>query len=145
MLFMDLSIDNALLYRGQVVLGQVPIRKEEYLGFIGSLTFIDFQGYDTPTWDAIGGFNSRFQLMYLQDTTQPPLWVPLQTTPVQNLAVILGGQNCVIGLYDQLIDTALPTGTALPIGADAGYTRQSLFAPLSAYVVPGYWDPTYSV
>lgn len=123
MLFMDLVVNNTLLYQGQVALGQAPIQDPAYLGFDGVLMFIDTLGLLDPQWEDL---NTRYFLVYLSENT--PVTIPLQPAPVQNLAVVLNNQNCFIGLYDQLIATDLPNGAALPVGADATYLRQSCLA-----------------
>ena len=135
MLFMDLTVNNQVIFTGQFCPGQTLLRPDAYLGVTGALVFVDFQGFNDPTYDSING---RYQLMYWNGTATP-LFIPAQAVPVQNFVAVLGGQNCVVGLYDQLIDTAVPSGAALPAGADQGYIAQAFLAPLLAYA-----DPTYA-
>ena len=139
MLYMDLSVNNVVVFQGQVCPGQTLLRGDVYLGVTGALMLVDTQGWVDPTWADLG---TRFILAYF--SAQPPQIIPLQATPVQNLVVVLGGQNCVIGLYDQSAPTAQPSGSAMPTGVGEGYARQAFLAPLLAYVVPGYWS-NYSV
>lgn len=140
MLFMDLTVNNQTIFTGQFCPGQTLLRPDAYLGVTGSLVFLDFSGFADPTYDQL---NARYQLMYWNGT-DVPLFVPLSATPVQSLFTILNNQNCVIGLYDQLIDTTVPSGAALPTGADASYVAQSFLAPYSAYADPSY-APGYAL
>jgi len=102
-LYMDLKVNGTQLFNCQICLGQLLLRSDDYLGFDGGLMFADAQGWNDPTWDGLG---SRYQLLYLSDN--PIQVIPLKATPVQNLAVVLNNQNCVIGIYEQALDfTAL--------------------------------------
>ena len=123
MLFMDLTINDTLVYQGQAVFGQIPVRTDIYLEMPGIFIFVDTQGLTDPQWEGLG---DRYRLGYFDSTGS--VEIPLSATPVQNLAVVLSGQNCIIGLYDQTIDTTLSVGHSLPVGADAGYTRQEFLA-----------------
>jgi hypothetical protein len=139
---MDLTVNNVVVFQGQVCPGQALLRYDAYLGFSGALVFIDTQGWTDPAWE---GLNSRYLLAYYSETPTPPLVIPLQAVPVQNLAVELGGQNCVIGVYDQLLATSPPVGSSeLPVGADSAYIDQAFLLGLAHYVVEGYWV-NYSV
>ncbi len=134
MLYMDLKVNGTQIYQCQPCFGQMLIRSDSYLGVDGGLMFADTQGWDDPTWDGLGG---RYQLLYLSD--QPIQVIPLKASPVQNLACILNGQNCVIGVYDQALATSAPPGAIVPVGSDLAYTNQALLAPTSSYVESGYW------
>ena len=125
MLFMDLTINNQIVFQGQPALGQVLLMHKNYLGFTGGLMFVDTQGFDDPSWD---GLNARYLLIYLSDG--PAAQIPLQATPIQNLTVNLGGQICVIGLYEQPFPSSVPAYSALPVGFDEGYTNQAFLAPI---------------
>jgi hypothetical protein len=100
--------------------------------------FVDNLGLTDPEWE---GLNSRYSLLYFSADT--PVEIPLQAAPVQNFTCILGGQNCVFGLYDQPIDTVLPPEGQLPIGFDAGYVRQQFLAPTIVQYADDYADDYY--
>jgi hypothetical protein len=139
MLYMDLNANNTQLFQGQECPGQTLIRDDSYLGLSGALMFVDTLGMQDPSWD---GLNDRHLLVYL--SSGAPQVIPIQAAPVQNLSVVLDGQNCTIGIYDQLLATQPVTG-AVAVIPDPGYINQSLLAPIASYVVAGYWDPSYSV
>ena len=61
-LFLDLSIDNALVIGGVLCENLTRIVRSAYLGFQGDLIFIDQQGAADPSYAALG---SRFILAYL--------------------------------------------------------------------------------
>lgn len=124
MLFMDLRVNNVQLFSGLAVRGQTLLEPKPYLGFSGCLMFVDTQGFDDPSWETL---NTRYLLVFFSNTN-PPVQVPLQAVPIQNLTVDLDGQVCVIGLYEQPFPSAVPDGMVLPPGADQGYFNQAFLA-----------------
>jgi hypothetical protein len=101
MLYMDLSVNGTQLFQCQPCFGQLLIRYDAYLGFDGAFMFVDMQGWSDPAWEDLG---TRYQLLYFSES--PIQYIPLKAVPVQNLAVVVNNQNCIIGLYDQFIDMA---------------------------------------
>ena len=61
--FLDLTVNENVICQGALVLGQSPIVKNTYLGFVGNLAIIDTQGFTDPTYT---GFGERYQLVYLE-------------------------------------------------------------------------------
>lgn len=60
--YLDLSVNNALVIGGVICQNLNRIVRDVYLGFQGDLSFYDTQGSDDPDYT---GFGSRFLLMYL--------------------------------------------------------------------------------
>lgn len=105
MLYMDLNVNGTQLFQCQPCFGQFLVRPDDYLGFDGAFMFVDTQGWTDPTWEGLG---TRYLLLYFSDS--PIQTIPIKAVPVQNLAVVVNNQNCIIGLYDQFIDmTAVDT------------------------------------
>ena len=98
-LFCDLAINGAPLWSGVPCLNNALIDSYSYLGFIGHLAFTDTQGNTDPLYPGIGP-GGRYWLLYAQ-TGQPPLQVPLQAIPAQQMDITLGGQNCTISIYQK--------------------------------------------
>ena len=63
-LFLNLSINNALIIGGVICQNLNRVVRDSYLGFIGDLMFSDTQGKDDPFYT--GGLGSRFLLMYVE-------------------------------------------------------------------------------
>lgn len=61
-LFFDLAVNGSDIVNTMICLNLVGLVREEYLGFIGQLAFVDTQGTDDPTYDGLG---TRFQLVYI--------------------------------------------------------------------------------
>lgn len=62
-LFLDLSVNNALIIGGVLCENANRIVRSAYLGFIGDLAFLDTQGSTDPVYT---GFGSRYELLYLE-------------------------------------------------------------------------------
>lgn len=60
--YMDLSINGVTLMSGAICLDRVRINRRNYIGFVGSLVFVDTQGASDPQYD---GFGTRYKLVYL--------------------------------------------------------------------------------
>lgn len=60
--FLDLVLVSTPIITAALCRDRVSIVREVYLGFVGSLVFIDTQGADDPDYT---GFGTRFQLVYL--------------------------------------------------------------------------------
>ena len=67
-LFVDLSVNNALIIGGVLCENLNRIVRSLYLGFIGDLCFIDNQGDADPVYTGLG---SRFSLAYLEASDLP--------------------------------------------------------------------------
>jgi hypothetical protein len=61
--YLDLSIDNAPIITAVLCLDRVKLVRHKYLGFIGSLAFVDTQGKTDPDYT---GFGARYVLIYLE-------------------------------------------------------------------------------
>ena len=61
-LFMDLTVNNVVLFTAVKCLNNTLIVRYAYLGFIGDLAFTDTQGKCDPFYTGLG---SRFPLIYL--------------------------------------------------------------------------------
>jgi hypothetical protein len=60
--FMDLTVNNATVVQGRMVLNNVWIVRYAYLGLVGDLFMFDTMGTaDGPTYDGLG---ARYQLFY---------------------------------------------------------------------------------
>lgn len=62
-LFVDVSVNNALIIGGVMAQNLNRIVRSLYLGFIGDLAFIDGQGSSDPDYTGLG---DRFRLAYLE-------------------------------------------------------------------------------
>lgn len=97
MLYCDLTLDSTVLWTGVPCMYALPIKSAMYIPFIGNLVFIDTEGASDPTYD---GLMSRYYLFYYDASDVPASIVPLQAVPSQELAIVLGGQNCVLSIYE---------------------------------------------
>ncbi len=61
-LFADIKNNGSYIATGVLCLDMVPIIRNEYLGFVGNIVFVDTQGNDDPTFDALG---TRYVLSYM--------------------------------------------------------------------------------
>lgn len=61
-LYFDLAVNGSDIVNTMICLNLVGLIREDYLGFIGQLVFVDTQGTDDPTYDGLG---TRFQLVYI--------------------------------------------------------------------------------
>ena len=141
MLFVDLVMDNTVIFTGQVCRGNMALGGDDYLNLPGIFMFLDTQGFEDPTWDGLG---SRFILTYMSPTAGA-MDIPLTATPIQNLIVQLDTHGFTIAVYEQEIGVDPFYDDLLPAGFDAGYAVQYFCAIPSPYAVTGYWDPTYTV
>ena len=98
MIYCDASVDDTVIWSGIPCLNGVVINHSTYLGFVGSLFFVDSMGNLDPYYT---GFVDRFILFYLPQDAPPPEQVPLQAVPSQVLTVVLGGQNCTLSFYEK--------------------------------------------
>lgn len=60
-LYFDLSVDDQSIVNTMICLNLVGLVREEYLGFVGQLGFVDTKGNSDPTYDELG---SRYKLIY---------------------------------------------------------------------------------
>jgi hypothetical protein len=67
-LHVDVYVGNALIVAGVVAQNLNRIVRDEYLGFIGDLAFLDTDGTDDPVFTGLG---SRFLLLYLEEQDLP--------------------------------------------------------------------------
>ena len=122
MLYCDLILNGVTAWVGVPCLNSVRINSQPYIGFIGDLLFIDLTGLDDPTWD---GLADRYCLLYFPADGSSTVQIPLQALPSQQVALVLGSQNCVFSFYyqpDYAADLVLSGGS-------------------SGWVDPGWVDP----
>ncbi|TAL90900.1 MAG: hypothetical protein EPN62_00760 [Candidimonas sp.] len=62
-LYLDLLINNAAVKTAILCRDRVKLIRDEYLGFIGDLVFVDTQGLNDPDYTGLG---VRFVLVYLE-------------------------------------------------------------------------------
>ncbi len=62
-IFMDLLVSNSPIVSGVICQDRNRIVRNNYLGFVGDLCFVDQQGTSDPLYTQL---NSRFLLMYLE-------------------------------------------------------------------------------
>ena len=62
-MYMDLIVDDKVLFQGQICLNNVDLVQYNHLGFKGQLKFVDTQGNDDPYYS---GFGERWFLAYVQ-------------------------------------------------------------------------------
>lgn len=60
-LYFDLTVNNQNIVNTMICLNLVGLVREEYLGFVGQLAFVDTKGTSDPTYDELG---TRYQLIY---------------------------------------------------------------------------------
>lgn len=68
-LFVDVSVNNALIIGGVLAENLNRIVRTLYLGFVGDFCFIDNQGTSDPVYTGLG---ARFSLAYLEATDLLP-------------------------------------------------------------------------
>lgn len=61
-IFVDLNSNGVDISIGVIARNGIPLVPTAYLGFLGTLLFIDTQGVSDPTFDGLG---SRYQLVYM--------------------------------------------------------------------------------
>ncbi len=62
-MYLDLSVNDAPIITTLLCRDRVRLVRQEYLGFVGDLTFMDTQGRDDPQWAGLG---ARWRLRYLE-------------------------------------------------------------------------------
>lgn len=62
-MYLDLSVNDAPIITTRLCRDRVRLVRQEYLGFVGDLTFMDTQGRDDPQWAGLG---ARWKLRYLE-------------------------------------------------------------------------------
>jgi hypothetical protein len=95
-LFVDLSIDEQVIFQGVPALNAVPLNPSIHAGLEGTLMFGDNQGTEDPFSEGLG---SRFSLLYFKDNVNPGVSIPLQPIPSQQFNITLNGQNCTVSIY----------------------------------------------
>lgn len=60
--FLDLAVAGAPIVSGAICRDRVDVVRHEYLGFAGTLRFVDTQGTLDPDYT---GFGARWKLVYL--------------------------------------------------------------------------------
>lgn len=114
MLFCDLAIDGATVWSGVPCLNGVDLSTGKHLGFSGDLVFLDTMGSLDPYYSELDG---RFALLYFPAAGSPASRVPLQPLPSQQLSIILGGQNCVLSVYEKDVSGSQVSGDYLSLTA----------------------------
>jgi len=137
MQYMDLTINGAVIFTAAPCYNQKYVGAALYQAYSGGFFFYDTQGSSDPVYSSLG---QRFILLYRSADGTTLSSLPVQAVPAQSLTAILDNQNVAINLYEQVLAVGQPSATSMPVGADQSYLNQALFAPSSAYVVPGYWD-----
>lgn len=61
-MFLDLAVGGAQILTAMICRDRVELVRYAYLGFVGSLAFVDTQGESDPYYTGLG---SRYQLAYL--------------------------------------------------------------------------------
>lgn len=67
-LFVDLTVNGALVVAGVIAQNLNRIVRSSYLGFIGDFVFFDTQGESDPVYTGLG---SRYRLLYLSEDELP--------------------------------------------------------------------------
>jgi hypothetical protein len=62
-MFLDISVASAPVLTAVICQDRVRLIRQDYLGFIGDLAFMDTQGTDAPSYEGLG---TRWVLMYLE-------------------------------------------------------------------------------
>ena len=52
--FIDVTVNNVLMIRGQICIDRVPLLFSDYRGFFGTLQFEDTQGKSDPNYTGVG-------------------------------------------------------------------------------------------
>lgn len=145
MLFLTLTLNSASVVTGVPCIAFTNLTLEP-TDFAGLLGFATIAGGLEVEPDGLG---STYGLLYFDAAENLSSEIPLSPVPSQVMAIIIGGQNCVLAVQQQVIDPIQFPDTALPFGYntgnDNGYANQVFLAPFTAYAEDGYWDPTYSV
>jgi len=64
-LYLDLYVNGNAVMTGVLCRDRVYLVRQEYLDFIGDLTFIDTEGDDDPRYTGLG---ARWQLIYIEQS-----------------------------------------------------------------------------
>lgn len=62
-MYLDLTVDDKVLFKGQICLNNVDLIQYNHMDFDGNLRFIDTQGNEDPYYT---GFGERWYLAYVQ-------------------------------------------------------------------------------
>jgi len=62
-MFLDISVASVPVLTAVICQDRVRLIRQDYLGFIGDLAFMDTQGTDAPSYKGLG---TRWVLMYLE-------------------------------------------------------------------------------
>ncbi len=98
MLYCDLVLNGVQAWSGVPCLLGTPINSRAYLGFTGSLLFIDTQGTSDPDYTGLG---TRYFLIYVPADGSTNTVVPLTMEPSQQVSITLGLQDCLLSFYDR--------------------------------------------
>lgn len=64
-MFLSLAVNQVSVLTGVLCTDRTRLVRQEYLGFIGDLAFMDLQGVDDPQYEGLG---TRWVLMYLESS-----------------------------------------------------------------------------
>lgn len=59
--YLSLSIDGEQIFSSVLMVDRIPLKKYDYLPFVGDVASVDRQGTSDPDWQ---GWNTRFFLIY---------------------------------------------------------------------------------
>ena len=59
--YLSLSVDSNPVFYNTLIVDRIPLKKYDYLPFVGDLASVDMQGTDDPDYKQ---WNTRFQLIY---------------------------------------------------------------------------------
>ena len=59
--YLSLSVDSSPVFYNTLIVDRIPLKKYDYLPFVGDLASVDTQGTDDPDYKQ---WNTRFQLIY---------------------------------------------------------------------------------
>lgn len=128
-LFCDLSAAGVPVISGVQCQNMNRIVRDEYLGFLGDLLFVDTQGSSDPDYTGLG---TRFVLVYLQETDVLPV------APLPPTAQIPSGES-----YDEMIFDLF---TVLGLdGGNASSTYTGALAIVDGGNAGGGYNPAYTL
>lgn len=59
--YLSLSVNGTPVFYNALIVDRIPLKKYDYLPFVGDIACEDTQGTDDPDWQ---GWNTRFFLIY---------------------------------------------------------------------------------
>lgn len=62
--YLSLSVDSNPVFYNTLIVDRIPLKKYDYLPFVGDLASVDTQGTEDPDYQQ---WNTRFQLVYDSD------------------------------------------------------------------------------